>query len=221
MSPTISSLFGKITQFLSDPGERDAARHPLPRCWGARSAVLVIDASPSMLEEDWKPNRLRAAQQAARAFVQRLKNERVDIFVAVVFYYKRAEISCQLTSVQEAAILDEAIDSISCDSWTNITAGLREAYRVLKDVNGTCQVVLLTDGEHNTGSEPYDIAKRLRKIATLETIGIGGSPSDVNEDLLREISSAYPDGSKRYRWIGDKERLVKEFEQLAGRLARS
>lgn len=221
MSSAISSLFWRITRFLSDPGDLDATLHPLPQCSRTRSAVLVIDGSPSMLEKDWKPNRLTAAQQAARAFVRRLKKKRVAVFVAVVFYHARAEISCQLTSVQKATILENAINSITCHDWTNITAGLEETYRLLKNIGGTCQVILLTDGEHNKGPDPYDIAKRLRKIATLEIIGIGGSPSDVNEDLLREISSAYPDGSKRYRWIGDKERLVKKFEQLAGRLSRS
>ena len=52
-------------------------------------------------------------------------------------------------------------------------------------------------------------------------IGIGGTPHDVDESLMRDIASEYPDGSKRYRWIGDKERLAQHFHCLAGRITRS
>ena len=51
-------------------------------------------------------------------------------------------------------------------------------------------------------------------------IGIGGAPHDVDEPLMKHIASEYPDGSKRYRWIGDKERLAQHFHCLAGRITR-
>lgn len=44
---------------------------------------------------------------------------------------------------------------------------------------------------------------------------------EVNEEILKSIASCHPDGTPRYRWIGDKEQLVEHFKQLAGRITRS
>ena len=54
----------------------------------------------------------------------------------------------------------------------------------------------------------------------------GGTAREIiwrveSEEVLREIASERSDGSKRYRWIGDKERLVRHFERLAGRISRT
>ena len=76
-------------------------------------------------------------------------------------------------------------------------------------------MVLLSDGHNNTGPDPRPIAHRLKRSAVIECIGIGGSPSDVDEELMKDIASAYPDGTKRYRWIGDPERLEEAFIELA------
>jgi len=65
------------------------------------------------------------------------------------------------------------------------------------------------------------VSDRLRDIATVECVGIGGTPEEVDEDLLRYIASSYPDGSKRYRWIGDRKRLVEHFHNLAGGITRA
>ena len=187
---------------------------------GSRNAVLVLDASPSMEAEDWKPSRLEAAKASARAYVNRLRAEEPDARVAVVAYSSSARTMCGLTPVSKVGRLLRAIDDITVGDGTNITAGLTTAGKHLQGIGRAAQVVLLTDGAHNTGPEPTPVAARLRTIAILETVGIGGQPADVNEDLLKAISSAYPDGSKRYRWIGDKETLVRHFHNLAGRITR-
>ena len=219
----IAGLFDRVSRFLDDPiaGEPQKRNLPAPRPSDAPIAVLVIDASPSMEYTDWKPSRLQAAEDAAKAYVKRLKNGAPNTRVAVVAYHQHARTVCKLTPVERDDYLTKRIDGISTNSATNITAGLEGAHSILKKVNGKRQVVLLTDGEHNYGPKPHDVATELRKIAVLEIVGIGGSPADVDEKLLKSIASAYPDGRKRYHWIGDKEELVVHFEQLAGRLARS
>lgn len=186
----------------------------------SRDAVLVIDASPSMLDTDYPPSRLEAAKEAAKEYVDRLSREQPDAHVAIVAYNAGAETKCGLTCVRDSEALARAIRSIDTDSSTNITAGLQQALKVLKSRRGACQVVLLTDGEHNHGPKPYTVASSLRQFAIVETIGIGGSPADVNEKLLTSIASCHSDGTKRYRWIGDKERLVQHFHNLAGRITR-
>ncbi len=197
-------------------------RHEVVDIAGPRDAVLVIDASPSMEDTDWPPSRLAAAQEAARSYVERLVSEEPDASVGIVAYDGGARKVCKLIPVRELRKLFRAIGMISADdgSGTNITAGLRVALKMLDGRGKAAQTIILTDGEHNTGVGPTAVAARLRKIATLECVGIGGHPTDVNEALLKELASAYPDGSKRYRWIGDKERLVQHFRKLAGRITR-
>ena len=128
-----------------------------------------------------------------------------------------------LISLTEARRYDEIaarIDKAEINGATNITAGLKRAYKILAGTTGEWQVVLLSDGHHNTGSYPDAISDRLRKRAVIDCVGIGGNRHDVDEGLLKYIASEYPDGSKRYRWIGDKERLVKHFHNLAGRITK-
>ena len=187
----------------------------------SRNSVLAIDASSSMSSRDWKPSRLEAAQNAARAYVDRLASEDPDATVAVVAYGDTAALLRELTPARRLNELTRAIESISGMGCTNITAAHETAWNLLKTSQGLGQVVLLTDGCHNTGPDARPISDRLREFAVIECVGIGGSPSDVDEELLRYIASPYPDGSKRYRWIGDKERLVQHFHNLAGRIVRA
>ena len=184
------------------------------------NAVLVIDASYSMDETDWKPSRLDAAIESATAYIERLAAEEPHARVAIVGYWWRARVFSRWVAVSETETLHRALGSISTKGYTNITAGLKAARKLLGSTSGLCQVVLLTDGHHCNGPDPRSIAARLRQVATVECIGIGGRPTDVDEDLLKEIASSHPDGSKRYRWIGNKQRLVEHFQQLAGRITR-
>ncbi len=99
-------------------------------------------------------------------------------------------------------------------------AGLIKAFRTFDGVPVSGHVTLFTDGHHDCGDDPRNVAQRLRDIASVECVGVGASPADVNAQFLREVASAYPDGSKRYRWIGDPERLVEQVKHLAGRITR-
>ncbi len=219
----IGGIVDRMSRFLNDPLDQPGPRGslPAPSRSSAPIAVLVIDASPSMDCTDWKPSRLRAAKDAARAYIARLKRDAPGARVAVVAYSQRARTVCPLTPVERSDYLSKRIGGITTRSATNIAAGLDAARSIVAGAGTNHQVVLLTDGEHNFGPKPHDVARTLRRIAVLETVGIGGSPADVDEKLLKAIASAHPDGRKRYRWIGDQEELVAHFEKLAGRLARS
>ena len=180
-----------------------------------RDHVLVLDASPSMLEPDWPPSRLQAAQQSAAAFCRRLARDEPEARIALVAYGGFAEILCPLTPARHLDKLLRHINRIQVVDATNIGDGTQKAAEALARARGTSQVVLLSDGHNNTGPDPRPIAHRLKRSAVIECIGIGGSPSDVDEELMKDIASAYPDGTKRYRWIGDPERLEEAFIELA------
>jgi len=85
--------------------------------------------------------------------------------------------------------------------------------------NTTKRIILLTDGEHLGKSNPVYIAEKLKEIGvTIDCIGIGGSPEDVDEELLKQIASRNPDGSIRYCFIGDQENLIRKYSSLAHHL---
>lgn len=191
-------------------------------CEGARDVVLMIDVSVSMDAEDYEPSRLGAAKKAALAFIEQLAQEEPDAHVAVVAYGSDARTVCGLLSVRDLGPIRRAIEGLTTTSATNITAGLREALDLLPSRDAAVgQVIVLSDGHHNSGKKPHAIARELRQRATIECVGIGGSPADVDEKLLRAVASSHPDGTKRYRWIGDGAQLVQHYRRLAGRIARS
>ena len=84
------------------------------------------------------------------------------------------------------------------------------------DLNGDRRIIMLTDGEHNQGGSPVEIASRLKNAGVvIDCIGIGGSPEDVDEELLKQIASRNPDGSVRYCFIGDQSQLLRKYQTLA------
>lgn len=188
-----------------------------------RHAVLVLDYSGSMLSSDWNPTRQIAAQQAALEYCRRLEQAEPDARVAIVAFGTGAQLLCPLTSIQTTKLKSLFSQQFELGS-TNITAGLEIAECQLRShqQQDRCnQVILLTDGEHNTGEKPVHIAEKIRQIAILECIGIAGTPKSVDEPLLKSIASQYPDGRPRYRWIGDQGQLVEHFRHLAGGLRRA
>lgn len=198
---------------------REPLRLAIPGIPGQKDCVLVLDASASMEFDDWTPSRLDGAKHAALEFCKKLCSENPDARVAIVAYGCQAMTYCELTPVKQLSVIQEAINGFDCLGSTNMKAGLTEALRILSYSNGPCQVIFLSDGE-NTDQSPIGIARKLKKIAEIDCVGIGGSPHNVDEALLKKIASTHPNGSPRYRWIGDKEQLVEHFEQLAGRICR-
>ena len=100
---------------------------------------------------------------------------------------------------------------------TNIGAGLITAGRELMALGAAVSpaIVLLTDGHSNTGPDPVQVASQLKAMnVRLDIIGIGGSPSQVNEADLKQMASIL-DGQLRYWFIRDKTTLVRKFEALA------
>ncbi len=213
-----SSILNALKSFAFDDAPSSKAEESA-RTRSVRDCVLVIDASGSMLDDDWKPTRLDAAKKAAHSFVRRLSQEQPDARVAVVAFGCRASVACQLTPARELDMIGHRIDQIDIEGSTNMYAGLKAASRLLKGSRAS-QVVLLTDGQ-NTGRDPETLADSLKSFAVIECVGIGGSPCDVDEPLLRRIASTYPNGRKRYRWIGQKEQLIKHFHNLAGAIRRA
>ncbi len=84
-----------------------------------RTIVLAIDVSLSMSATDVDPNRLVAAQEAARAFVQ---DQPADVRIAVVSFAGTASVVQAPTNDREALVA--AIDQLQLDRHTAIGSGI-------------------------------------------------------------------------------------------------
>ncbi len=211
------------------------------------TVMSLIDLSPSMEEEDWKPNRLAGAIKANTRLMEikaaRHPHDRMGL---IGFWEKATVLHSPVSPVTHFNNLRNALKNADGGYGTNFTAALELAEKHLPNSSGIpsggllskmladifCEtdgfangrsdsghlkrIILLTDGDHNQGGNPVNTANRLKKAGVIiDCIGIGGSPRDVNETLLKQIASQNPDGSPRYWFIGDQEKLVKTYESLA------
>lgn len=173
--------------------------------------VMAIDVSASMLAQDLKPDRLEALKKVASKFVDERPNDRIGLVVYAGEAYTRVPVT------SDKKIVKDAIKSIKYDEGvladgTAIGVGLATAINRLRDSKAKSKVIiLLTDGENNTGQiDPRtaaDIAKEYK--IKVYTIGIGTNgmapfpvnknpitgkwmlvnvPVEIDQDLLQEIA---------------------------------
>lgn len=145
-----------------------------------RVIILAIDVSLSMRAADVEPNRLRAAQAAARRFVQ---EQPPDVRIGIVSFAGTAALAQQPTSNKEDLIA--AIDRLQLDRQTAIGSGIvvslatlfpeegidlasmvldrravkRPANPVPVGSNAHSAIILLTDGRRTTGPDPLEAAR--------------------------------------------------------------
>ena len=210
--------------------------------------MTLIDLSPSMDSDDWKPTRKAGAITANKELIKnKLKSHPQDRMGIIGFGSNARLLHAPVCISKGVQGLQRALNDPDASGGTNFTAALALAEtcflgkatrpesnffsRMLSEIfvepeNHKCQpdrdddslkrIIMLTDGEHNTGGSPLAIASNLKNTGVIiDCIGIGGSPSDVDENLLKQIASKNPDGSIRYCFIGDQQQLLRKYQSLA------
>lgn len=181
---------------------------------GKERTLYLIDNSSSMAESDYKPTRLEAAKNAVLKAVELKRHIQPDDCVAVVTYSDIVRQVIPFKGVHDLTIFQKAFATIAPDGTTNIKAGLDAAEAVFakKSDNSMDRIILLSDGMHNAlNVDPLAVSVRLKhQNILIDTIGIGSSPSVVNEVLLKNIASCYK-GELRYRFITNAEELLGHF----------
>ena len=126
----------------------------------------------------------------------------------------------ELLSTREDMDLGRTLKNVS-RSFTDFVYGTQSSKYPTSEScekkNVTKRIILLSDGCHNaTGRSPVKRAMILKSAGiVIDCIGIGGSPSDIDEETLKKIASSNPDRSVRYCFIGDKQQLIRKYETLA------
>ena len=186
--------------------------------------MLVLDASSSMLAEDFKPNRLEAVKQAANDFINNRKGDRIGLLV----FGKETFIQCPLTVdygvlnnlLSEVTVVEEKYDG------TAIGIAIANAVNRLRANDSKSKVIiLLSDGSNNSGAiDPIAAAKIAREYdIRIYTIGAGTRQAvtkipgrgyirnEIDEDSLMGI--ALETGGKYFRAI-DKESLAGIYAEI-------
>ncbi|MEO5642081.1 MAG: VWA domain-containing protein [Bacteroidia bacterium] len=177
--------------------------------------MLVIDISESMDARDFRPNRMEAAKYEASRFVE----ERPDDRIGVVVFSGEAFTVCPLTSDHEA--LKVLIANINFNQGeykvgTAIGMGLAKGVERIKDSKAKSKViVLITDGENNTGSiQPIDAARIAKTFEVrVYTIGMGATQGKVLSPTIKN-----PDGSyvMQYQDLDIDEGTLSKIADLTG-----
>ena len=210
--PNVLDPFG----FYSTETAKSFPLHKQP----PRATVLLIDVSPSMSYTDYPLSRLYAAQNAAIQYCRALAENEPDAAVALISFSYSARVESYLSRLKtDSYQLETKIRGLQTSPSTNIGAGLSSALYELSSLNLDTQkeIILLTDGENNRGSKHsiHKIANELKSIGTsISTIGIGGSPEEVDERLLKQIAST-ENGQPRYWFIDNADELQRRFQKLA------
>jgi Ca-activated chloride channel family protein len=167
-----------------------------------RTIIMAIDVSLSMRASDVLPNRLAAAQAAAREFI---KDQPGDVRLGIVSFAGTAVVVQQPTHERDELIA--AIDRLQLDRHTAIGSGIivslaalfpkdgidvesfgkKTAAREVKPLppgsNPNAAIILLTDGRRTMGPDPLQAARMAAdRGVRVYTVGFGsaqGGPVQV------------------------------------------
>ena len=184
--------------------------------------VIAIDASGSMLADDFKPNRLEAAKNAALLFLSQL-NSKAE--VGVVSFSGMGEIEQKLTS--DMFEVRNSIQNIEFRSihGTAIGDAIKASLILLTSDGKPRVIILLTDGRENIAS-PEELSKVVELAkedkVTIHTIGIGTEEggevpgiemtSTIDDEVLTKISQIT--GGEYFR-VGSDEKLKEAYQKIA------
>ena len=140
--------------------------------------MLCMDVSTSMLAEDLKPNRVKAARDVAVEFINGRENDNIGLTV----FAGEAYTQCPMTT-DHAALLN-LLNGIDCEmvmhgmleDGTAIGDGLATSINRIKEGKAKSKsIILITDGSHNAGQlAPMDAAEIAKQNGIkIYTIGVG------------------------------------------------
>ncbi len=190
--------------------------------------MLVIDISQSMELQDFEPNRLEAAKDVARNFVEGRFQDRIGLVVFSGDAYSRSPLTTDYD------LLNTYIDEIQFDliesRGTAIGSSIAVGTNRLRESNSSSRVmILLSDGENTAGNIDPVTAAKLAQAYNIKiyTIGIGKEgrvpfgrdhfgrvryvENNLDESTLREIAKI---GNGNFYRVTDKTALEQVFSQI-------
>jgi Ca-activated chloride channel family protein len=139
------------------------------------SVMLITDTSNSMIADDVDPDRLSAAQAAARSFVDAVPK---GLALGAVAYSTGPYNVLEPT--EDKAEVRDLIDSLQADGATATGDALQAALDALKGQRGSDgrqapgAIILLSDGQTTAGRDPIGVAREAkRQRVPVYTVALG------------------------------------------------
>jgi Ca-activated chloride channel homolog len=183
--------------------------------------VLVLDTSGSMSERGFGGSaKIDAVKRVVNNFLGGLKNDRVGL---VVFSGEAIVVGPPTLDYAASQKLVAPIETGTLAGGTAIGTGLATGINVLRDSEAKSRVViLLTDGENNSGDiTPLDAANMAKlldvRVYTIGAITITATadkdvPSDtVDEQLMRKIAE---DTGAHYYPVSNENSLAEVYREI-------
>lgn len=171
-----------------------------------RATVLVaVDVSRSMLAADVAPNRLDAAKEAARGFVEDLPEQ---FNVGLVGFAGQASVFVPpgTDRTQLSAGIDRLADGSAGQAGTAIGDAIASALEQIRSVDAAAdedvppaRVIVLSDGANTSGQDPAEAARMATELGVpVDTISFGtaagtigdGQQVPVDGETLRSVADA-------------------------------
>ncbi len=149
-----------------------------------RDIVLVVDRSGSMAG-----SKIVDLVEAIIVFAQTLNDTPVNEQIGLASYSSAASVDVPLTT--DLSELASAMVRLRVGGLTSISAGM-EAGKQIMDASRSADfvertMIVMTDGNHNTGPEPRGVASRLAADrVTIHTITFG---NDADQSRMSEIAN--------------------------------
>ncbi len=180
--------------------------------------LVLLDNSGSMQRTDIPPSRILVACQAVIQMLRFLLERSPLSYVGISTFSDEFHLCSE--PLQVGKCFNRLVASLSCLGNSGSTE-MRKGILGIQKMMASCPpdlkiVVIMLTGGCNTGKRPVSTASEIKSEgADIWTIGIGASPSDVEEDLLRKLASR----PEQYVFIGNYEgpqAIIEVFSHVAG-----
>jgi Ca-activated chloride channel family protein len=135
---------------------------------------IALDVSKSMLAEDIKPNRLEKAKYEIRNLIERLAGDKIGVIVFSGDAYTQFPLTIDYSA---ASLLLDVVDVESVPNpGTAIGSAISQAMKSFNfEEPSTKVLVIMTDGENNSGDAIEQAKAAAEKGVRIYTIGLGSS----------------------------------------------
>lgn len=182
-----------------------------------RDVFLVLDRSGSMGRGTPTGTRWTDLEDAVQAFLDALASTPQDELVGVASYSSNSRIDEDMTL--DYGVLMSTVDAIRPRGNTAVGRGLEDGIDGVLDPSfarptAAKTIVIMTDGHHNRGIDPVDVATVAYGThgITVHTITFS---SGANQTHMQQVATA---GGGHHWHADDQAQLIQVFEEVANNL---
>ncbi|WP_353654088.1 VWA domain-containing protein [Bacillus sp. ISL-55] len=197
--------------FLPDPTKSESGEETKP----AEKAIILLDASSSMLQQTGGQTKMEIAKDAVKSFAKTIgQSSEVSL---VVYGHKGSdsdadkEVSC--SEIEEVYPMGKytkeefhgAVDSFESKGWTPLAGAIQKAGEMSSSFDGNTTIYIVSDGAETCDGDPVQASKDLVAKNTESTVNIIGFDVDgKTENQLKAVAEA---GNGEYFKAGSPEEL--------------